>query len=87
MLGKKTETRNIQNYSVINGENVCQFYANIDSEAPQNMDIGRTIYNKELYKTNRVQVMKDQAEFETYAYSFQDEMIAANQPAESETNE
>lgn len=28
--------------------------------------------------------MKDQAEFETMAYTLQDEMIAANQPAESE---
>lgn len=84
MLKGKTEERSIRNYSVINGMNVCQFYATINSEDLQNMDVGRSILEKDAYKTNRAQVMKDQAEFENYVYSLQDEMIAANQPAESE---
>lgn len=40
------------------------------------MDMGRSILNQAQYKANRVQAMKDQADFETYAYSVQDEMIA-----------
>lgn len=84
MLEKRTETRNISDHSVINGIHICHFYANIDSSNPENMDVGRSVLDKEAYKKNRAQVMKDQAEFETYAYNLQDEMIAANQPAESE---
>lgn len=43
---------------------------------PETMDMGRSILNQAQYKANRVQAMKDQADFETYAYSVQDEMIA-----------
>lgn len=84
MLEKRTETRSISDYSIIDGIRICQFYANIDSSNPENMDVNRSILDKEAYKKNRAQVMKDQAEFETYAYNLQDEMIAANQPAERE---
>ena len=40
------------------------------------MDMGRSILSQALYKANRGQAMKDQADFETYAYTVQDEMIA-----------
>ena len=87
MLEGRTKTISINEYSKIGEDRVCQFYANINSETPETMDIGRAIYNQAAYKTNRAAVMKDQADFETYAYSLQDEMIAANQPAESEVTE
>ncbi|CAK7008652.1 MAG: hypothetical protein EUB_01605 [Eubacterium sp.] len=76
MLEGKTKTISINEYSKIGEDRVCQFYANINSETPETMDIGRAIQNQAAYKANRAAVMKDQADFETYAYSVQDEMIA-----------
>ena len=76
MLEGKTKTININEYSKVGDDRICQFYANINSDAPETMDMGRSILNQELYKINRVQAMKDQADFETYVYNIQDEMIA-----------
>lgn len=76
MLEGKTKTISINDYSKIGEDRICQFYANINSETPETMDIGRAIQNQAAYKANRAAVMKDQADFETYAYSVQDEMIA-----------
>lgn len=76
MLDGRTKTININEYSKIGEDRICQFYANINSDAPETMDMGRSILNQSLYKANRGQAMKDQANFETYAYSVQDEMIA-----------
>ena len=76
MLEGRTKTININEYSKVGDDRVCQFYANINSDAPETMDMGRSILNQELYKINRVQAMKDQADFETYVYGIQDEMIA-----------
>ena len=76
MLKGRTKTININEYSKVGDDRVCQFYANINSDAPETMDMGRSILNQELYKINRVQAMKDQADFETYVYGIQDEMIA-----------
>lgn len=76
MLEGRTKTININEYSKVGDDRICQFYANINSDAPETMDIGRSILNQELYKINRVQAMKDQADFETYVYGIQDEMIA-----------
>lgn len=76
MLEGRTKTININEYSKVGDDRICQFYANINSDAPETMDMGRSILNQELYKINRVQAMKDQADFETYVYGIQDEMIA-----------
>lgn len=76
MLEGRSRTISLVEYSKIGDDRVCQFYANINSETPETMDSGRSIYNQAVYKTNRVAVMKDQADFETYAYSVQDAMIA-----------
>lgn len=76
MLEGRSRTINLVEYSKIGEDRVCQFYANINSETPETMDIGRAIQNQAAYKANRAAVMKDQADFETYAYSVQDEMIA-----------
>lgn len=76
MLDGRTKTININEYSKVGDDRICQFYANINSDAPETMDMGRSIHNQEAYKANRVEVMRDQADFETYAYNIQDEMIA-----------
>lgn len=76
MLEGRTKTININEYSKVGEDRICQFYANINSDAPETMDMGRSILNQELYKINRVQAMKDQADFETYVYGIQDEMMA-----------
>lgn len=76
MLEGRTKTININEYSKVGDDRICQFYANINSDAPETMDMGRSILNQELYKINRMQIMKDQTDFETYAYNIQDEMIA-----------
>lgn len=76
MLEGRTKTININEYSKVGDDRICQFYANINSDAPETMDMGRSILNQELYKINRVQAMKDQADFETYVYGIQDEMMA-----------
>ena len=76
MLEGRTKTININVYSKVGDDRICQFYANINSDAPETMDMGRSILNQELYKINRVQAMKDQADFETYVYGIQDEMMA-----------
>lgn len=76
MLEGRTKTININEYSKVGDDRICQFYANINSDAPETMDMGRSILNQELYKINRVQAMKDQADFETYVYDIQDEMMA-----------
>lgn len=76
MLDGKTKTININEYSKVGDDRICHFYANINSDAPETMDMGRSILSQELYKINRVEAMKDQADFETYVYNIQDEMIA-----------
>ena len=84
MLDGRNRTISLVEYSKVGDDRICQFYANINSDAPETMDMGRSILSQALYKANRGQAMKDQAEFETSVYNLQDEMIAANQPAESE---
>lgn len=76
MLEGRTKTISLVEYSKIGDDRICHFYANINSETPETMDIGRAIQNQAAYKANRAAVMKDQEDFETYAYSIQDEMIA-----------
>lgn len=76
MLDGRNRTISLVEYSKVGDDRICQFYANINSDAPETMDMGRSILNQALYKANRGQAMKDQAGFETYAYAIQDEMIA-----------
>jgi len=73
---------NIKQKSTIEGEftkdgkSVAGFRAEIDSEAPENMHIAVWQNDKEAYKANRVEARQAQAEFEDYAYAYQDELIA-----------
>lgn len=52
------------------------FTASIDSQNPEDMTLSVYQNNKALYKTNRKQVRKDQADFEEMAYAKQEELIA-----------
>lgn len=74
---KKTQNITITGESVINEISVAGFNATINSENPEDMTLSTWQNNKLACKENRAQVRADQAEFEDYAYTKQDEMIAA----------
>ena len=62
--------------SMIDGVEVCGYQAQIDSDDPSNMTLTDWQVNKALYKANRAECRADLAEFEDYAYTLQDEMLA-----------
>lgn len=84
MLKEKTETRSINAYGYVGEKQICHFSATIDSQYPENMDVNRSILDRDAYKENRALMMKDQTAFEDSVYALQDEMIAANKNVESE---
>ena len=59
----------------IDGQEVAGYSAIINSENPEDMNLSDWPISKALYKANRVQCRKDQAEFEDAAYALQDQMI------------
>lgn len=63
--------------SVIGGIEVVGFSAKIKSDDPTNITFSSWQMNKELYKTNREQCRKDEADFEDKVYEAQDELINA----------
>lgn len=71
----------INGKSIIDGVEVCGYQAQIDSANPEDIVLTDWQVNKEMYKANRSECRADQADFEDYAYSVQDELIA-----EAETN-
>lgn len=90
MALKITENRTINGHSLIDGVNAITFQANINSTNPQDMTISYWQTDQALYKANRAVCRADQAEFEDYAYSIQDRMIAelaAKQETETPTEE
>lgn len=84
-LEGKKQTINMNNYSVFNSTRVVQFYANINSDTPENMDVGRVIIDQAAYKANRAAIMDDQIIFENDAYAMQDQMIAEKAATEGGT--
>lgn len=60
----------------IDGKDVAGYSATINSENPEDMNLSDWQINKTLYKANRIQCRKDQAEFEDAAYTLQDQMIS-----------
>lgn len=60
----------------IDGKDVAGYSATINSENPEDMNLSDWQINKTLYKSNRIQCRKDQAEFEDAAYTLQDQMIS-----------
>lgn len=73
---KKKEVVLLTGESVINGNVVCTFNAQIDSENPSEMIMSNRQNDKVAYKIHRKDCIEDQAEFEDFAYQKQDEMIA-----------
>lgn len=62
--------------SMIDGVETCGYQAQIDSSNPADIQLTDWQVNKELYKANRAECRADQAAFEDYAYTIQDEMLA-----------
>jgi hypothetical protein len=71
-----TKKITIEGKSVIDGAAVAGFVASIDSQNPSEMILSSFQINKAAYKEHRVLVRADEAEFEDYAYSIQDAMLA-----------
>lgn len=78
----KKESITIIGKSVIDGMEVCGYQAQIDSENPADITLTDWQINKDMYKANRSECRADQAEFEDYAYSVQDELLAKLAPTE-----
>ena len=70
--------------SVIGGVEVVGFNAKIKSDDPTNITFSSWQMNKELYKANREQCRKDEAEFEDKVYEAQDELINAQEVSKDE---
>ena len=66
----------INGKSTIDGVEVCGYQAQIDSSNPADIVLTDWQVDKEMYKANRAACRADQAEFEDYAYTVQDAMIA-----------
>lgn len=58
------------------------YSATINSDKPEDMNISSWQQDKAVYKANRTQCRKDQAEFEDAVYAIQDELIAELAAAE-----
>ena len=82
MLGNKTKSITLNGNSVIDGVTAAHFTAVINSDNPEDMTLASYQTDKALYKKNRVQCRKDEAEFEDEAYAIQDTLLA-----EAETEE
>ena len=73
----------ISGQSVIDGAEAAGFQAQVDTANPENMTMSNWQTNAQLYKENRDVCRADQAEFEDYAYSVQDQLIAEKAAAEA----
>lgn len=63
-------------YTVIDDVRVVQYTCIIPADKPQEMRLGITKLNPELYKANREICRADYAAFEDAAYQLQEEYIA-----------
>ena len=63
-------------YTVIDDVKVVQYTCIIPTDAPQDMRIGITKLNPDMYKAHRDQCRADYATFEDAAYQLQEECLA-----------
>ena len=63
-------------YTVIDGVKVVQYTCIIPGDKPEDMRIGITKLDVELYKANREICRADYAEFEDAAYKLQEEIMS-----------
>lgn len=75
MLNSIRKNITLTGMSQISGKNVAGYAATINSDEPEEMALNWYQVDKNAYKENREQCRKDQAEFEDYAFTVQDEMI------------
>ena len=66
-------------YTIIDGAKVVQYTCVIPLDKPQEMRLGITKLNPELYKANRDICRADYAAFEDAAYKVQEELLAKGQ--------
>ena len=62
-------------YTVIDGVRVCQYTCIIPMSKPEEMRLGITKLNPDLYKANREICRADYAAFEDAAYQLQEKII------------
>ena len=74
----------ISGQSIIDGAEAAGFQAQVDATNPEDMTMSNWQTNAQLYKENRAICRADQAEFEDYAYSVQDQLIAEKAAAAAE---
>lgn len=72
--------------SEINGVQVVYMSAIVSTEG-SNANINKNISNQELYNSNKVEVRKDMAEFETAVYAVEDELVKDVALAAAKLNE
>lgn len=77
MIDKKTTKMVIEGNSVIDGVTVARFFSIIDLANPKNISLSTRQIDKDACKEHRDTVRADEAEFEDYAYSMQDKILAA----------
>ena len=76
MLSTLKKNITLKAICTIDGQDVAGYSATINSENPEDINFSDWPISKALYKANRVQCRKDQAEFEDAAYVLQDQMIS-----------
>ena len=72
-------------YTVIDGVRVVQYTCVIPSDEPQNMRLGMTKLNADMYKVNRDICRADFAEFEDECYKLQETCLANKGTGEAQT--
>ena len=65
----------ITGYSVIEGQNVVYFSANVSDESVGNTTVSQSILNSELYAQNRVECRADSMDFQELVWATEDEFI------------
>lgn len=63
-------------YTIIDGVKIVQYTCTIQADEPQNMRIGITKLNSDLYKEHRNRCRADYAVFEDSAYQLQEACLA-----------
>jgi len=84
---KKNKSISLTGESMINGQLVARFSANVSSdniEGSNSNSFNTYIYNQELYEANRREVRKDMADFQQYVFDQEDELIDNNENATTE---
>lgn len=66
----------IEGDSVINEKQIAKFFATFDLSNPEDISMSTRQVDKGLCKEYRNDFRSDEAEFEDYAYSIQDKLIA-----------